>query len=122
MREVKPINYKYDSSADALMIRVPNYEHEESVSLNNNLIVDFNKDNEFIALEILDASHVLNTNKHSLQKISNINLRVIVTKDQIFISSIFVLPVRNADVVRETNASAVNDINIPVMETELATA
>ncbi|MDR3223666.1 MAG: DUF2283 domain-containing protein [Methanobrevibacter sp.] len=121
-KEVIHITYEYDASADAMFIEVENYEHEESVSLNNNLIMDFNKNHEFIALEILNASDVLDTNKHSLKKIINIDLRVKVTKDQIFISSILTLPVQNKHVFKETNESIINDMNIPVMDTNLVTA
>jgi uncharacterized protein YuzE len=117
-----PITYSYDSSVDALLIRVENYGHAESIELNENIIMDLNKDNEFSALEILNASDVLSTTKFSLKNILAIDLRVKVTKDQIFISSVFTLTVHNKDIIKETNASTTNDLFIPVMDASLVTA
>ncbi|MDR3290816.1 MAG: DUF2283 domain-containing protein [Methanobrevibacter sp.] len=122
--KINPIDYEYDASVDALMIKVPEYEYEKSVSLNNNVIMDLNKENKFIALEILNASHVLGivNNKYSLKKIIKIELHIVVTNDRISVNSIFTLPIHNKEVVKETNANIINDINAPVMITNLVTA
>lgn len=39
----KHIDYKYDSEADAIFIKIEDYIHEESIQLNNNVIMDLNK-------------------------------------------------------------------------------
>ncbi|MDR0911527.1 MAG: DUF2283 domain-containing protein [Methanobrevibacter sp.] len=87
--EIKPITYTYDPLADALFIQVENYEHENTIELNNDVMMDFNKNDEFIALEILSASKVLDTTKFSLKNIISIDLHLKITNDQIFINSIF---------------------------------
>ena len=46
-----PISYEYDFEADAIFIKVENYEHAETIQLNNEVIMDFNKKGEFIALK-----------------------------------------------------------------------
>jgi len=48
MKITKDITYKYDSEADAISIKVEDYVHEESIQLNNNLIMDLNKEKQFI--------------------------------------------------------------------------
>jgi len=116
------IDYKYDSTVDALAIKVKNYEHERSVQLSESLIMDFNKDNEFIALEILNASRVLTVNEQSLENIHDISLSVKVTEYQIFVNAIFTVPVSGREEIKVANASIVNDMNIPNCEANLATA
>ena len=118
----KYITYKYDSEADAISIKVENYEHEESIELNNNVIMDLNKEKQFIGLEILSASHVLKTTKVSLENIVNIVLYLKVTDYEIFINGIFTLPVSGHEEIKVTNASILNDINIPKLDINLITA
>jgi|LAHU01.1.fsa_nt_gb uncharacterized protein YuzE len=120
--ETIPINYKYDITVDALMIKVDKYEHETSVPLTDDIIMDLNEKGEFIALEILNASHVLDTTPESLENITNIDLTVKVNDYQIFINSIFTLPVKDHEEIKATNATTTNDINIPFMDARLATA
>lgn len=120
--ETIPINYKYDITVDALMIKVDKYEHETSVPLTDDIIMDLNEKGEFIALEILNASHVLDTTPESLENISNIDLTVKVNDYQIFINSIFTLPVKDHEEIKATNATTTNDINLPFMDARLATA
>jgi len=118
----KHINYKYDSEADAISIEVEDYEHEESIQLNNNVIMDLNKEKQFIGLEILSASHVLKTTKTSLENIVNIVLYLKVTDYKIFVNGIFTLSVSGHEKIKETNASILNDINIPKFDINLVTA
>ena len=122
IKELILIDYKYDSTVDALSIKVENYEHERSVQLTDDVIMDFNKDNKFVALEILNASHVLAVNEHSLENIRNIDLSVKVTDYQIFVNAIFTIPVSDHEEIKVTNASIVNDKNIPKWDLNLATA
>ncbi|MCL2115536.1 MAG: DUF2283 domain-containing protein [Methanobrevibacter sp.] len=115
------INYTYDPIADALFIKVENYEHETSIQINDNVIMDLNKEKQFIALEILSASHELNTDISSLEEIMNIVLYVKVTDYQIFVNGIFTLAVHDHEEIKVANASILNDINLPNMDTSLAT-
>jgi uncharacterized protein YuzE len=116
------ISYTYDSQADALFIKVKKYEHETSIQLNDNVIMDLNKEKQFIALEILSASHELKTSISSLEEITNIVLFVKVTDYQIFVNGIFTLTSHNHEEIKVANASILNDINLPTMDTSLVTA
>ncbi|MGL6298915.1 MAG: DUF2283 domain-containing protein [Methanobacteriaceae archaeon] len=107
------IDYKYDSTVDALSIKVKNYEHEASIQLSDEVIMDFNKNNEFIALKIINASHVLGVNEYSPENIHNISL---------FVNGIFTVPVSGHKEIKVTNASIANDINIPKLDTNLVTS
>jgi len=117
----KHIDYKYDSEADAISIKIENYEHEESIQLNNNVIMDLNKEKQFIGLEILSASHILKTIKSSLKNIANIVLYLKVTDYEIFVNVIFTVPGSDHEEIKVTNASILNDINIPKRDINFVT-
>ncbi len=50
------LHVKYDRVVDALYIRLKNDEIVESDEVAPGIIVDYNKDNEIIGIEILQAS------------------------------------------------------------------
>ena len=79
--------------------------------------MDLNNNGEFIALEILSASHVLDTNIKSLENINSVNLIIKVTNNQIFVCAVVTLAIENHDQIKVCNASTINDINIPLAET-----
>ena len=82
---------------------------------------DVNKKNEFIALEILNTSYVLNVDESSLKNIHDITLSVRVTDYEIFVNAIFTLSVSNHKKIKVTNASITNDIKIPKWDANLVT-
>lgn len=49
----------YDESVDILYIRLREGDFNESDEVTDGVIVDFDKDGKPMAIEILDASHVL---------------------------------------------------------------
>jgi len=118
----KIISYNYDSEADAISIKIENYEHEESIQLNNNVIMDLNKEKQFIGLEILSASHILKATESSLENIASIVLYLKVTDYEIFVNAIFTLPVSDHEEIKVTNVSILNDINMPKWDINLVTA
>lgn len=70
------INYKYDPEVDAIFINLKeNYTYEASIEINNNLIIDYDKE-KLVAFEILDASQVLKTSPTDLKNINNIQIKI----------------------------------------------
>lgn len=49
----------YDESVDIIYIRLREGDYEQSDEVATGVIVDFDKDGKLMAIEILDASHVL---------------------------------------------------------------
>lgn len=73
----KKIDYNYDVLAGALSIFVGNSsDYEEAIELDSNTFLAIDENNYPNALEILDASSVLNTKKFSLKRIKSINLKI----------------------------------------------
>lgn len=117
------IEHSYDPDADALFIsKVDNYDYDESVELTNDVILDFDMNGEASALEILNASKVFNVSKYSLGNIGPISMKIGVNKKVICLKLGIGVLVHNKELLKSLNHSAINDINAPVMQTELATA
>jgi len=56
---------RYDQASDALHIRLKQDMCSESDEINDNIILDFDKDKNVIGIEILDASRYLDTDELS---------------------------------------------------------
>jgi uncharacterized protein YuzE len=53
------VRITYDESVDIMYIRLREGDYEESDELSDGIIVDFDKEGKPMAIEILDASHLL---------------------------------------------------------------
>jgi uncharacterized protein YuzE len=57
---------KYDSQSDTLRIRLSDAQIEESDELQPGLIVDYDEAGNVVAIELLDASEVINQTAESV--------------------------------------------------------
>jgi len=119
---VDHINYSYDSSVDALYILVKDYQKVKTIPLNDDVIIDFSEEGKLVGLEILNTSFVLNTSVESLNNITNIDLIVKVTEYQILVNVIFTVAMHDHDELKIANATVINQDNIPIMDTKIASA
>ena len=131
----KKLNYNYDALADVLYIYVVNFsEGEEAIELNPNMYLtideeaielNFNMyltiDEEDIpsAIEILDASKILETTKFSLKRIQEIHLKISINKNEISVNCSLKIPVHNNELLKSTNDTIINDLNLPELEAKL---
>lgn len=116
------IEHSYDADADALFInKVGNYDYDESVELRNDVILDFDINLKPSALEILNASKILNVPKYNLKNIKSISMKIGVNKELICLDLSLKVLIHNKTLLKSLNNSAINDINAPVMHTELVT-
>jgi len=124
MKEDKTLKIEsmYDYQHDILGIRVVGgYKYKESVELEEGVMLDFNKDNIPIALEILDASKVLNIpNKQCLSNRKNIQMNISISDEIIKVCLEVVVKIHNKEETMSVNSSTINYINAPTMQTELA--
>ena len=62
------MDIRYDQVSDALYIRLKENKYSESDEINNNIILDFDKDKNVIGIEILRASRYLDIDELSSVK------------------------------------------------------
>ena len=117
------ISHAYDEDVDAIFIhKVESYDYDVSVELTNNIIVDFNNVGQFSALEILNASKVFGVSKDALMNIGSICMKTGVTEKLICVKLSIAVLIQNKELSKSFDHFAINDINAPVMETELVSA
>lgn len=117
------VDYKYDGEVDALFIHVKNeFSYATSVELDNNVILDFDKKNVPVVLEILNASKILKTTKFSLRNIQDINVNINVSDESISLKLDLTVLIHNKNRIQKVDTFTSNDIGIPSIQTELVTA
>lgn len=119
----KKLDYKYDALADALLIyAADSSDYEEAIEINPNTYLSLDEDSYPAALEILDASKVLDVQKFNLKNIKSINLKICINNKKIMNDCVLEIPVHNKNQIKSTNPVIVNDMDLPDITAELATA
>ena len=114
--------YDYDRQGDSLFIYcVEDYEYEVSLELDNDVILDIDKEGKPVAFEFLNASKIFNLDKSYFNNLAKITIQSNITeainlKVQLFVS------VHNKTQTFGMNRIATNLNGIPAMESELVTA
>jgi pectate lyase len=90
--------------------------------LDKDIILDFNKNNIPVAMEILHASKRLKIDKVNLKDLMGLNMNIEVGKDHIHIKAAFNIIIRNKSKPLEFHAEGENSINLPSTETNFAAA
>ncbi len=120
MKNLFQIKKDYDFQSDILYLRiVDDYHYQESLEIGNNLILDFDKHHHPVAVEILDASKVLNISKYSLQTDFNLEMEISVGKDLISVHAQFVLSLHQKRIPVVRDFRTLNDIRLPSQEVGL---
>ena len=118
------VRYNYDIEVDALFIYKVNYvggsDYEESIELNADIILDFDKEGFPIVLEVLNASNVFKLPKSSIGNIDNIQMSVGISEKIINLNINMEVLNGNIKELKSTNSMAINDINLPNIDAELA--
>ncbi len=117
----KMIN-EYDTQSDTLYLRVVYpYQYSESIELGDNIILDFDKNNVPVALEILDASKFFHVKQYVLRNFG-LDMNIQIKKDKINLKSKFIFFIRNKKEEVPLNVGTVNDIELPAIQTNYALA
>jgi uncharacterized protein YuzE len=94
-------------------------KYYESIELSNDVIIDFDKNRLPRALEILNASYYLKTNKENLRNIRTANIQVKITEKNIWVKVNIISSFRNRKIESFSGSYAINNINAPNLNAEL---
>ncbi len=112
----------YDHSFDVLGIRINNdYEYKTSVELSNDVILDFDKNNVPVALEILNASRFLKISKSNLGHINMIKMKVHIDEKSICLKVSISVNIHKKEHIQSVDTFTSNDTGIPSIEREMVT-
>lgn len=87
----------YDFKNDIFFFKVKDREYTHSIELQN-LVIDFDKDNFIVGLQIFDASKVFGITKKQLGNVQNFNMKTQIKNGIIQINLNFSMNIRNKKV------------------------
>ncbi len=88
--------YDYDRQGDSLFIYcIEDYEYEVSLELDNDVILDIDKEGKPVAFEFLNASKIFNLDKSYFNNLSKITIQSNITEEAINLKVQLIVPVHN---------------------------
>jgi uncharacterized protein YuzE len=111
------LKYSYDIEVDSIFIKITeNYKYQESLELEDGIILDFSEEGIPVALEILDISNLFSVKKDCFNNIENINITIAITNSSISLNLLMELLINNEKIDQPFSTVAKNIINVPEME------
>ncbi|MDR0911737.1 MAG: DUF2283 domain-containing protein, partial [Methanobrevibacter sp.] len=99
------------------------YNYEISLELAEGIIMDFDKNNNPIGLEILDASKFFKVpSKQYLSNFNSVNMTVKITEKTICVALKVGFNVHHKQEFSLNDVLTINNINAPIMETSMVIA
>lgn len=97
------LKYMYDYSSDVFGVKVKNdFIYHETVELEDGVLLDFDKNNVPVSLEIMDASKRFNIPKSSLNDLKFFNMTVVVDNKFITINVVIGVLIHNNKQILES--------------------
>lgn len=110
------INTDYDCSLDIYTITVDEeFEFGKSLEIDDGVILDFDKENIPISIEILDISKRLDIKKQEVQS-STVSLKIVCTPEILEISIAFFYQIQDEKFEKTIDSKLANTFDIPQME------
>lgn len=118
MNQIKTfdLKYSYDIEVDSIHIKITDdYNYQESLELENGIILDFSDEGIPVALEILDISDLFSVDKESFENIENINMSIDITNSSISLNMLMEVLGKNKVLIHPFTTISKNSINVPEM-------
>ena len=114
------LKYMYDYSSDVLGVKVENdFIYHETVELEDGVLLDFDKNDVPVSLEIMDASKRFNIPKSSLNDLKFFNMTVVVDNKFITINVVIGVLIHNNENKQILELFTVNKYGIPNITADL---
>lgn len=114
------LKYMYDYSSDVFGVKVKNdFIYHETVELEDGVLLDFDKNNVPVSLEIMDASKRFNIPKSSLNDLKFFNMTVVVDNKFITINVVICVLIHNNENKQILESFTVNKYGIPNITADL---
>lgn len=114
------LKYMYDYSLDVFGVKVKNdFIYHETVELEDGVLLDFDKNDVPVSLEIMDASKRFNIPKSSLNDLKFFNMTVVVDNKFITINVVIGVLIHNNENKQILESFTVNKYGIPNITADL---
>ena len=115
--------YDYDRQGDSLFIYcVDDYEYEVSLELDNDVILDIDKEGKPVAFEFLNASKIFNLDKSHFNNLTKITIQSIITVEAINLKVKLAVPVHNKTQTFGMNRITTNLNGIPKFKSQISSS
>lgn len=110
----------YDYQEDILYFHLgENSNYESSKNLNKNILIDFNKNNLPIGVEIFNASEILGTKKLYLKQIEQGIMKIKINKESINLNLNLIIVIHQRKTNLPVNITTDNNYQLPNTQTEV---
>ena len=114
------LKYMYDYSSDVFGVKVKNdFIYHETVELEDGVLLDFDKNDVPVSLEIMNASKRFNIPKSSLNDLKFFNMTVVVDNKFITINVVIGVLIHNNENKQILESFTVNKYGIPNITADL---
>lgn len=111
------VNQDYDIENDTLFFyAIEDYEYKKSVRMDEKVILDFDKNNVPMAMEILHASKLFGVKPIFLTRTIDVDINIDVEETYIKLEATFVIQVWRQKEPKDVKVQAPNESNIPILE------
>ncbi len=113
----------YDYRGDSLFFYVDeDYNHKKSIRFTDDIILDFDDNDVPVALELLNASKILNVNKSALKQPIGLDIHIYVGVDVIKLEANFLISIRKKQIQLFLVEEIANETNLVANEAHFARA
>lgn len=103
----------YDYIGDSLIFYInKDYKYKRSVRLTDDVILDFDENDVPVALELLNASKILNVNKSSLKQSVGLDMNIFVGEDRIKLEAKFLVLIHKKPIQKPLVEETANNFNL----------
>lgn len=119
--DIQELIYKYDSHADILGVKVNRrFHYNETVEMDEGLLLDFDVNNVPVSLEILDASKRFNLPRDSFENVVFFKMEVCVEEKSISLNAVVCVLLNDIESTQDIASFTSNINNLPNMDVKLA--
>ncbi len=113
----------YDYRGDSLFLYVgEDYNHKKSIRFTDDIILDFDDNDVPVALELLNASKILNVEKSALKQPMGLDIHIYVGEDVIKLEANFLVSIHKKQVQLPLVEEIANKTNLVTNEAHFARA
>ncbi len=111
----------YDYQGDSLLLYInKDYKYKRSIRLADDIILDFNDEDVTVALELLNASKILDVEKSFLTRQVGLDMHICVGKDRIKLEAEILVLIHEEEIPKPLVEETANNANLAANEAHFA--
>ena len=110
MNSNEKLDYSYDALSDALAIDIPSSrEYYDTITLDENIVIDIDKNECPLSIEMLNVSKILDIEKNFLKKSSLKDLQIYKQEKKIIMKILIAIHTQDIGEIKTSNNYSINN-------------